>query len=106
MKNVFIIGGTGYIGTRLIKQLIRKGHHVKALVRSGSENKLPERAEAIFGNPFDASSFYSAIPKGAVFVQLLGVSHPSPRKAKLFKEIDLQSLKASVDAASTSAVSR
>jgi uncharacterized protein YbjT (DUF2867 family) len=36
---------------------------------------------------------------------LLGVAHPSPRKARQFREIDLRSVKASVDAASVADVS-
>jgi putative NADH-flavin reductase len=99
-RTVFITGATGYIGTRLIKLLTSKGHHVIALVRKGSEHKVPAGAEVVVGNPFDAQTFQQYIPVGCVFVQLLGVPHPSPKKAKQFKEIDLRSVKASADAAS------
>jgi nucleoside-diphosphate-sugar epimerase len=99
MKPVFITGATGYIGTRLIKQLIGKHHRVIALVRKGSEHKVPAGAEVVVGNPFDAKTFQQYIPAGCVFVQLSGVSHPSPKKAQQFKEIDLKSVKASADAA-------
>ncbi|HEY6976036.1 MAG TPA: GDP-mannose 4,6-dehydratase, partial [Chitinophagaceae bacterium] len=34
MKQIFITGGTGYMGSRLIKMLLEKGYTVKALVRS------------------------------------------------------------------------
>jgi uncharacterized protein YbjT (DUF2867 family) len=61
--------------------------------------------EVIVGNPFDAKTFTKSIPAGSIFVQLLGVSHPSPKKADLFKEIDLKSVKASADAASEAGVS-
>jgi uncharacterized protein YbjT (DUF2867 family) len=99
-RTVFITGSTGYIGTRLIKLLINRGHRVIALVRKGSEHKVPSGAEVVVGNPFDAETFQQHIPAGCVFVQLLGVAHPSPKKAQQFKEIDLCSVKASADAAS------
>jgi uncharacterized protein YbjT (DUF2867 family) len=99
-KTIFITGATGYIGTRLIKKLLQTGYRVIALVRKGSEHKVPAGAEVIIGDPFDAGTFQQAIPAGSVFVQLLGVAHPSPQKAKQFKEIDLRSVKASADAAS------
>ncbi len=105
MKTVFITGGTGYIGRRVIKKLLQKNHRVIALVRVGSEEKVPHGTEIIVANPFDAKSFDHAIPHGAVFVQLLGVSHPSPKKAQQFREIDLRSVKASADAAATAGVS-
>jgi uncharacterized protein YbjT (DUF2867 family) len=99
-KTIFITGATGYIGTRLIKRLIYKGHRIIALVRKGSEHKVPAGAERITGDPFDADTFQQLIPAGCVFVQLLGVAHPSPKKAQQFKDIDLRSVKVSADAAS------
>jgi uncharacterized protein YbjT (DUF2867 family) len=99
MQTVFITGGTGYIGSRLIKMLLQRGHRVIALTRLQSRHKVPPGTEVITGNPFDATTFYDYIPKGAVFVQLLGVPHPSPAKAAQFTQIDLASVKASADAA-------
>jgi uncharacterized protein YbjT (DUF2867 family) len=104
LKTIFITGATGYMGTRLIEKLLQKGHRVIALVRKGSEHKVPAGADTITGDPFDATSFQQLIPSGGVFVQLLGVAHPSPKKAKQFKEIDLRSVKASADAASNAGV--
>lgn len=105
MQTVFITGATGYIGKRLTKQLLRRGDKVIALVRKGSEHKVAAGAEIITADPFDAGSFQTFIPKGAVFIQLLGVPHPSPKKAKQFREIDLRSAKASADAAAAAGVS-
>ena len=106
MSTVFITGGTGYIGKRLIKRLVQRNHSVLALVRKGSEHKVPAGAQIITANPFDPKTFESFIPKNAVFVQLLGVPHPSPKKALAFKEIDLRSVKASADAAAYAEVSK
>jgi len=99
MKHVFITGGTGYMGKRLIPLLQQKGYSVTALVRKGSENKLPPNCEVVVANPFEATSFIKDIPAGATFVQLLGVPHPSPKKKEQFKTIDLASAKASAIAA-------
>jgi nucleoside-diphosphate-sugar epimerase len=104
-RPIFITGGTGYIGTRLIKILLDKSYPVVALVRKGSEHKVPAGATIVIGNPFDASTFGQQIPAGSLFVQLLGVAHPSPEKAKQFTEIDLKSVKASADAAIKAGVS-
>ena len=105
MKTVFITGATGYIGKRLTDQLLQCNHRVIALVRKGSEQKVSEGAEIVIADPFDSDSFQSFIPNNAVFVQLLGVSHPSPKKARQFREIDLRSVKASADAAAIANVS-
>ena len=104
MKQVFITGGTGYMGRRLIALLLEKGYAVKALVREGSENKLPKGCSYVIGNPFNASTFSNDIPAGATFVQLLGVAHPGPKKKEQFRTIDLASAKASADAAKQAGV--
>jgi NAD(P)-dependent dehydrogenase (short-subunit alcohol dehydrogenase family) len=96
---VFITGGTGYIGRRLIPILQRQGCAVRALVRAGSERKVPPGCEVVAGNPLDRTSFESAIEQYSTFVQLVGVPHPSPAKAQQFYDIDLVSARASIDAA-------
>ena len=96
---VFITGGTGYIGRRLIPVLRRQGCMVTALVRAGSEGKLPPGCQVVVGNPLDRKSFEGAIEPYSTFVQLVGVPHPSPAKAQQFYDIDLVSARASIDAA-------
>jgi uncharacterized protein YbjT (DUF2867 family) len=102
--NVFVTGGTGYIGSRLIPELVRRGHSVRALVRSGSEKKLPPGAEGLVGNALNANSFAQAISPADTFVHLIGVPHPSPAKAEQFRAVDLVSIQAAVTAASNSKV--
>ena len=103
-KTVFITGGTGYIGVRLIRQLRGRGHKVIALVRKNSEHKLPAGTDYVVGDPFDAATFVQHIPPGSTFIQLLGVPHPGPKKRDLFYQIDLSSAKTSADAATTAGV--
>ena len=96
---VFITGGTGYMGKRLIKILLDEGVKVTALVRRQSINKLPAGCLPVIADPFDAASYASSIPENCTFIHLLGVSHPGPKKKALFYSVDLASLKASVEAA-------
>jgi uncharacterized protein YbjT (DUF2867 family) len=98
-RKVFITGGTGYLGRALIAELLRRGHEVRALVRRGSEGKLPEGCEVTVGDPLDESTFARAVRPADTFVQLVGVPRPSPAKARQFREIDLISARASVRAA-------
>lgn len=98
-RRVFITGGTGYLGRALVAELLKRGHEVRALVRRGSEGKLPEGCEAVSGDPLDGASFAGAVAPSDTFVQLVGVPRPSPAKARQFREIDLVSGRASVNAA-------
>ncbi len=104
-QEVFITGATGYMGKRLVAILLQGGYQVKALVRRGSENKLPKVCASVIANPFDEKTFVNEIPEGCTFVQLLGVSHPGPKKKDLFRSIDFASAKASALAAKEAGVS-
>jgi len=98
-RSIFVTGGTGYIGGRLIPALIERGHRVKALVRKGSERKLPVGAEGLIGDALELDSYAKQIPPADTFVHLVGVPRPNPAKAKQFREIDLVSIKVAVNAA-------
>ncbi len=99
VRRVLVAGGTGYLGTRLIPRLIARGHLVRALVRPGSEAKLPHGSEIARGNAHEKESFAGQIAPCDTFVQLVGVAHPSPSKAAEFRAIDLGSARASAEAA-------
>src|SRR3954454_10228247 len=97
--NVFITGGTGYIGQRLIPALIARGHRVDALVRPGSERRLPADATPIVGNVLARGSFEPAICAGSVVVHLVGTPHPSPARAAQFEAVDFVSARECIAAA-------
>jgi uncharacterized protein YbjT (DUF2867 family) len=87
------------MGSRLIRRLLSRGHHVTALVRPQSQGKLPSGCEAIPGNALDANSYRERIRPATTFVQLVGVAHPSPAKAAEFQRIDLVAGREAVAAA-------
>ncbi len=102
--DVFISGGTGYMGRALAARLIDRHHTVRVLVRPGSEHKVTARAIAVPGNALDAVSFESSIQAGGTFVHLTGVAHPAPWKEREFRAIDLTSLRASASAAKSAGI--
>jgi len=99
-KNVFITGGTGYVGQRLAEALVARGHRVRVLARTASVSRVAPGATAIVGNALDASSYVSAIRPGETIVHLVGTPHPSPAKAAEFQRVDRPSIEAAVAAAS------
>jgi uncharacterized protein YbjT (DUF2867 family) len=88
---VFVTGATGYIGSRLIPVLAARGHEVTALTREESQHKLPGNCRIVRGNALDGESYAAAVKGADTFIHLVGVSHPSPAKARQFIEIDLKS---------------
>jgi uncharacterized protein YbjT (DUF2867 family) len=98
--DIFVTGGTGYVGQALIPALLRRGHRVSALVRQESLARVPPGAVAVIGDALDGAGFANAIARGATLVHLVGTPHPNPSKAAEFERVDLGSIRASVDAAS------
>lgn len=103
---VFLTGGTGFMGRRLAGQLTSRGHHVRALVRPGSERRAPAVDEVVVADPLDGDSYARRIGDADTFIHLIGTPHPAPWKAKQFEAIDLVSAQAAVDAAARSGAIR
>lgn len=104
MIPVLVTGGTGYIGRALICALLARGYVVHALVRPGSQARLPPGALPVVGDVLDASTFAPAIPPRATLVHLVGTPHPNPAKAGEFRRVDLASIRAATAAAQRAGV--
>jgi uncharacterized protein YbjT (DUF2867 family) len=98
-RAVFISGGTGYVGHRLLPELLRRSHAVRALVRPGSENKIGGQCAVTTGDVLNSQTFSMAVPPADTFIHLVGVPRPAPWKGKAFRALDLPSLRASLAAA-------
>jgi uncharacterized protein YbjT (DUF2867 family) len=103
-RKVFIAGGTGYLGKHLIPILLERGHEVAALARKGSESKVYPGCRIVTGDALNSASYVDNISPADTFVHLVGVAHPSPAKAELFRTIDLPAAKASIAAAVASGI--
>jgi uncharacterized protein YbjT (DUF2867 family) len=92
------------MGRNLIPRLLERGYMVRALVRPGSEKKLPSGCTAVLGNALEAASYAQQIAPAETFVQLVGVAHPSPAKAAEFRQIDRVAALGSVAAANEAGI--
>jgi len=97
--NVFVAGGTGYIGRPLIELLLEDRHNVRGLARPGSENRLPKGCQAVTGDALDSATYQDQVAGCDTFVHLVGVAHPGPGKKQQFLDVDLKGVQAAVRAA-------
>ena len=102
---VCVTGGTGYIGSRLIPLLVDREHQVTAIVRPGSERKIPPGTAIVSADPLKEDSYTSSIHGCDTFIHLIGVPHPSPSKSAQFRAIDLPSIQIAVKAARDAGIS-
>src|SRR5256885_6377003 len=67
IMRVFVAGGTGVLGRRLVPQLVARGHQVTATTSSPAKMSVLERlgAEAVVMDGLDAASVGEAVAKAA-----------------------------------------
>jgi nucleoside-diphosphate-sugar epimerase len=76
---VFVAGGTGVLGQRLVPQLVARGHQVTATTTSSAKLGLLERmgAEPVVMDGLDGASVGAAVAKAqpdAIVHQMTGIS--------------------------------
>ncbi|MFH1122374.1 MAG: TIGR01777 family oxidoreductase [Pseudomonadota bacterium] len=70
---VFMTGGTGFVGTNLIKKLTQAGHKVTLLGRAMKKDQtLPPGASFLEGNPTQAGPWQESVPDHEAFINLAG----------------------------------
>jgi uncharacterized protein YbjT (DUF2867 family) len=103
-RDVFVTGATGYLGRPLVAGLLARGHVVRALVRPGSDRRLPDGALPVMGDALRAETFAGGVGPSDTLIHLVGTPRPSPAKAAEFRAVDLPSIRASVEAARAAGV--
>src|SRR3954471_21635287 len=103
-RDVFVTGGTGYLGRPLIETLLGRGHTVRALTRPESTARRPAGVTGVVGNALDPSGWVHEVAPADTVVHLIGTPHPSAAKAAQFRRVDLVSIEAAVQAATTAGV--
>ncbi len=72
--NVLVVGGTGFLGKHLCRELRERGHDVTALSRSPDDGTLPEGVETIAGDVTAYDSIETAFEGKDVVVNLVALS--------------------------------
>jgi uncharacterized protein len=83
MNNTFVMGGTGFIGTELVKALVSRGDRVYGLARSQtSARRLRELgATAIEGDVYQCETWLSKLPPLDYAINVLGFfNDPMPAR--------------------------
>lgn len=111
MAVVLVAGGTGFIGSHIVRQLIKHGHQVIVMSRhpDRTRGKVPAGAELRQGDVADAASLDRALAGIEVVVAAVQFpNHPveSPRKGYTYIEVDGEGTTRLVEAARRNGVRR
>ncbi len=73
--NIFMTGGTGFVGTTLTRELTARGHSVTVLMRKVESGKiLPPGASSLEGDPTVRGTWQERIAEHEAFINLAGSS--------------------------------
>ena len=95
MKNIAVFGGTGFVGSYLIKELVANGFIPKVLVRESSEKKLlhGDKCSIITGEISSIEKINETISGTEAVIYLVGIIREFPKKEITFEELHFQGAK-------------
>ena len=104
--NLFVTGGSGFVGSAVIDELVRRGHQVKALVRKDALDSRGGKVTSVVGDLFNAQGLASGMADCDAVIHLVGIIMEQPSKGVTFERIHFEGTKAVVDAAQAAGIKR
>ena len=93
-KRVFVTGGTGFLGYRVVRALLEQGAEATVLVRpDGDENlgNLRGHVQWVQGDVWNPASLRGRARGHAVVVHLVGGTRPDPARGLTFRHLNFVS---------------
>ena len=105
---VFVTGATGFIGTKLVNELVRKGHSVRALSRAASnrDGLDHERISLVIGDLMDRESLRKGMEGCSQVYHLAAYAKNWSRDPSIFYKQNIEGMKNVFDAAREAGVRR
>jgi NADH dehydrogenase len=105
---VSIIGGTGFVGSHILKRLSAEGHTTRVLVRPGSEHKLPvvSGCDAVSGDVGDEAAVRGCLDGTDAVVYLIGILREVPSQGITFDALQRRGAERTFDIARELGISR
>jgi NADH dehydrogenase len=105
--HVFLTGGTGFIGSYVLRELLERGHTVRMLVRQ-SEDRLPAagRIETVKGDATDRASLRGLLRGCDAAIHLVGIIEERPAQGVTFQALHVEATRNVVDQAREDGIDR
>ena len=105
---IFLTGSTGFVGKRILRDLLENKYQVRCLVRSGSEQKIAhyKDVDIVHGDITDAPSLDGKLAGCDAVINLIGIIREFPGKGITFEKLHYEGTARLVRAARSQKVMR
>ncbi len=87
---IFIIGGTGFVGTEIVKELLNLNYRVKLLARDIKKIKPNNNLEVIRGDIFNCMHWENKITGSLAIINLIGIIREDKNKNITFNKLHVE----------------
>ena len=104
-RKVFLTGGTGFVGTEILRELARNKYKVKVLTHSQKPKVQSKLVEVVKGSVLDTDSLDSV--KGCdMIIHLVGIIREIPWKGVTFEKLHVEATRNMIKAAKANKIKR
>ena len=98
---VTLFGGSGYVGSYLIDELLEKGHHPVLLIRPESHHKVKHRQHCtlIDGDITDPEAVRAAVSGADAVIYNIGILREFPAQGVTYQALHFECARRAMDAA-------
>src|ERR1700678_3281415 len=105
-KRVFVTGASGFVGTAVVEELVRRSFGVNALVNRRDLSGVAGDIRSVKGDLFDPATLDSGISGCDAVLHLVGIIMEQPKKGITFARIHAEGTRRVVESAGRVGVRR
>jgi len=103
---VFVTGGSGFVGSEVVRQLLAAGHEVRSLVHSRAATSTDPKLELWPGDATQAETLKNALTGCEAVIHLIGIIREFPGKQITFQRLHIDATRNLLVAAQEQGVKR